>query len=245
MDVHASVHYLYSGLSSDAASLTDKILDATAVAEHSQAHTVLVRDGRRANAPRSEAARALLEGEGYYLCEHVSAVTDWYDQEEVARTYHAEAQEIVKAILGPDARVFPTGGHILRDEKPLVRDAALQAPARSVHNDFAPSHVKNFQGDKRKEEEAAAAAARLAAERQAEAEAEAQAAAARKQAEMQAAKQKEEGAAAAAAKLAEAQAAAAAERQAEAEAEAQAAAARKQAEMQAAKQKEEEAAAAA
>lgn len=149
MDVHASVHYLYSGLSSDAASLTEKILDATAVAEHSQAHTVLVRDGRRANAPRSEAARALLEGEGYYLCEHVSAVTDWYDQEEVARTYHAEAQEIVKAILGPDARVFPTGGHILRDEKPLVRDAALQAPARSVHNDFAPSHIKNFQSDKR------------------------------------------------------------------------------------------------
>eukprot|EP01051_Picozoa_sp_SAG22_P004064 SAG22_NODE_209_length_15177_cov_9.282995_14_plen_216_part_00 len=29
------------------------------------------------------------------------------------------------------------GGHILRDEKELVRDAALQAPARTVHNDFA------------------------------------------------------------------------------------------------------------
>lgn len=74
----------------------------------------------------------------------MSAVTDWYDEAEVARTYHAEAQEIVKSIFGPHAQVFPTNGHILRDEKPLVRDAALQAPARSVHNDFAPSFIKNF-----------------------------------------------------------------------------------------------------
>jgi len=68
----------------------------------------------------------------------VSAVADWYDEKSVAETYHAEAREVLQSILGPGAKVFPTGGHILRDELPLVRDAALQAPARSVHNDVRP-----------------------------------------------------------------------------------------------------------
>ena len=116
------------------------------MAEHNEAHDILVKDGREEGGcvPLLEAADALLEGCGYYLCKHVSAVTDWYDEEEVAATYHAEAQELVQSILGKHAQVFPTGGHILRDEKPLVRDAALQAPAQSVHNDFAPSYAKNF-----------------------------------------------------------------------------------------------------
>jgi hypothetical protein len=145
MDVHVEVNYLHDGPEAESsASLTDKLLDAQAVAEHNEAHRVLVRDGRAVELPRAGAIHALLDGCGYCLQEHVSAVTDWYNEKEVASTYHAEAREIVESILGPEAKVFQTGGHILRDEQPLVRDAALQAPARSVHNDFAPSYAKNF-----------------------------------------------------------------------------------------------------
>lgn len=149
MDVRAEVNYLYDdGAESDGGSgtsLTDKLLDAKAVAEHTEAHHVLVHDGRVGTVSmQGGAAAALLDGCGYYLSEHVSSVTDWYDEKDVTTTYHAEAREIVESIFGSEARVFPTGGHILRDEKPLVRDAALQAPARSVHNDFAPSYVNNF-----------------------------------------------------------------------------------------------------
>jgi hypothetical protein len=65
----------------------------------------------------------------------------------VAEVYYPEAAALVQQILGPGAKVLPMGGHILRDEKPLVRDAALQAPARAVHNDFAPSFVDGFKAN--------------------------------------------------------------------------------------------------
>jgi len=125
------------------ADVAQSILDEQKATEN-ETVTTLVRDGRALAGSAADPAHELLEGSGYVLMPHTSAVTDWYDEEDVSAHYYKEAGELVKSIF-PTAQVFPTtGGHIMRDEKPLVRDAAFQAPARAVHNDFAPSYVNNF-----------------------------------------------------------------------------------------------------
>ena len=58
-----------------------------------------------------EDAHELLEGSGYVLMPHTSAVTDWYDEEDVSAHYYKEAAALVKSIF-PTAQVFPTGGHM-------------------------------------------------------------------------------------------------------------------------------------
>lgn len=151
MDVETTISYLYDGQGSEIAASEDNLLHPQANADAAESHTVTVKDGRAMGAadPTAIAAakEALLEGCGYFLASHPSAVTDWYDETQVSEIYYAEAAALVQQIFGPAAHVLPGSGHILRDEKPLIRDAALQAPALSVHNDFAPSYVKNFESN--------------------------------------------------------------------------------------------------
>ena len=96
-----------------------------------------VRDGRSSAKASDDPAADLVSGCGYVLADAPTAVTNWYDQDHVRDTYYQEVKALVERLLPPGAVVTPASSHILRDEKELVRDAALQAPARMVHNDFA------------------------------------------------------------------------------------------------------------
>lgn len=91
--------------------------------------------------------RLSLDREGFALIRHTSAVTDFYDAEEVERVYYPEVAEAVKAATGASqALVFD---HTIRIEGNTDRqDTVHRAPVRLVHNDYthasAPKRVREL-----------------------------------------------------------------------------------------------------
>ena len=98
------------GQSTAVADVAQSILDEQKATEN-ETVTTLVRDGRAFSGSAADPAHELLEGSGYVLVPHASAVTDWYDEKDVSAHYYKEAGELVKSIF-PNAQVFPTGGHM-------------------------------------------------------------------------------------------------------------------------------------
>ena len=88
---------------------------------------------------RGRADQPTLDGEGFTLVRHVSAVADFRDGDEVARVHPAEIQRLLLALTGAD-RVVTTGtGGILRFSEKLDEVGKLNNswPARFIHIDVA------------------------------------------------------------------------------------------------------------
>jgi hypothetical protein len=104
---------------------------------------VRIRDGR------SIKDHFTLDMHGFALAEHESAVSDFYDADEVDRLYPAEVAEAVKSLTGASF-VAPMGWMIRnagdlskfkRAEGPYTHQGGVQPPAGEAHIDTEPSRA--------------------------------------------------------------------------------------------------------
>jgi hypothetical protein len=104
------------------------------------AQTVAIRDGRPFHDHLS------LDRQGFQLLRDASAVSDFYDDGEVASVYHPEVERLVRQATGA-ARVvvFDT---TLRSGKALPGRKPVKEPARRIHNDYTeksgPQRVRDL-----------------------------------------------------------------------------------------------------
>ena len=92
-------------------------------------HEVIIHDGRLV---RDELS---LEREGFVLVDHETAITDFYDEEELRAVYYPEIDGLVKALTGA-TRVL-VFDHTIRSGDEAVQEAKrLREPVKIVHNDY-------------------------------------------------------------------------------------------------------------
>ncbi len=109
-----------------------------------QEKTVSIRNGRRAGTVFS------LDGEGFCLVDHPTAVSDFTDKGDVCSVYEPEVISLIKSETG--ARRVVIFDHTLRSDSADVRAAAQsREPSKVVHNDYtdhsAPIRVHDILGD--------------------------------------------------------------------------------------------------
>ena len=116
-----------------------------------EAHGVTIHDAR----PLGQEVE--LDRQGFALARQVSATSDFYDEEEVRRTYYPEAEALVRAATGA-ARVFvfdQTTRRRAAAKPPLDggrrRDGGTREPVGRVHVDHTvrsgPQRVRDLMGD--------------------------------------------------------------------------------------------------
>jgi hypothetical protein len=102
-------------------------------------HIVSIRNGRR-NADAFD-----LEREGFVLTRHETAVSDFYDTNEVKAVYDREAEQVVKAFTGASRVVV--FDHTIRVNSDKAADK-LREPVRVIHNDYTelsgPQRVRDL-----------------------------------------------------------------------------------------------------
>jgi hypothetical protein len=104
---------------------------------------------------RTSAKAFTLDGRGFALIKHESAVEDFDDEKEIRETYYAEAEQLLKDVTGAD-RVFIFDDTIRR-YIPGLSDytAGPRQPATRVHVDHtansAPQRVRAFLPDEAEE----------------------------------------------------------------------------------------------
>ena len=92
-------------------------------------HTIAIADGRPV------VDRLSLEAEGFELSVHDTAVSDFYDDEQVRTVYYPEVEQLLKTATGASRVVV--FDHTLRIEDDAHRDArAVRGPVHTVHNDY-------------------------------------------------------------------------------------------------------------
>ncbi len=97
-----------------------------------------------------------LDREGFELLGHVSAVRDFYDDDEVRGVYYPEAERLIAEVTGA-SRVF-IFDHTVRRRVPGTHDRVVgvpRQPATRVHVDHTarsgPQRVRDFLGDEAEE----------------------------------------------------------------------------------------------
>jgi hypothetical protein len=109
-----------------------------------ETHRVTVRDGRDIK------DRFTLDIHGFVLAERRSAVTDFFDRDQVDRVYPGEVVETVKALTGA-TRVAPLGwmvrtsGDLSKYQRQTVgytHRGGVQPPAGEAHVDFTPQRAE-------------------------------------------------------------------------------------------------------
>lgn len=91
---------------------------------------VSVVDGRTADLPGWEEC-------GFELKKHASAVTDWSDDDQIARLHYAEISEFAQELTGCDHALVSS--HIKRSPEEAKKHSDL-SPITFVHSDFADSY---------------------------------------------------------------------------------------------------------
>ena len=106
-----------------------------------EAKTVTIADGR------AVADRLSLEREGFQLFADTTAVTDFFNDQEVQSVYYREVEQLVKRVTGATAvKIFD---HTIRVEDEGKRDAKdVRAPVPVIHNDYTelsgPQRVRDL-----------------------------------------------------------------------------------------------------
>jgi hypothetical protein len=92
--------------------------------------------------------RLSLDREGFVLLHHQTAVTNFYDEEQIRTIYYPECERVMKAATGA-ARVVAFD-HIVRNAAISAKDNTIKIPAKRVHNDYtawsAPQRVRDLMG---------------------------------------------------------------------------------------------------
>ena len=90
---------------------------------------VVILDGR----PHAEDFS--LDGAGFALTRHESAVEDFFDDEEIERVYYPEMERLVKQATGA-SRVLVFDHNVRVDGNADRDEEGVRAPVRMVHNDY-------------------------------------------------------------------------------------------------------------
>lgn len=103
------------------------------------AHTVTIHDGRR------HKRRASLDVEGFMLVPQPTRVADFYDDAQIASTWHDEVTELLRAVTGAERiEIFDDTRRAASPER--QREMNVREPAAIVHNDYtARSGVRRLQ----------------------------------------------------------------------------------------------------
>jgi hypothetical protein len=110
-------------------------------------HQVTIRDAR----PMID--RLSLDREGFVLLHHQTAVTNFYDEEQIKSVYYPECERVMQEATGA-VRVVAFD-HIVRNAAMSAKDKTIKIPAKRVHNDYtewsAPQRVRDLMGDEAEE----------------------------------------------------------------------------------------------
>ena len=107
-------------------------------------HHVPIRDARPMTGQLS------LHKEGFVLLHQQTAVTNFYDEEQIKAVYYPECERVMKRATGA-ARVVAFD-HIVRNAaKAAIKGSGIKMPAKRVHNDYtawsSPKRVRDLMGD--------------------------------------------------------------------------------------------------
>ncbi len=110
-------------------------------------HQVAIRDARPLIGELS------LDREGFSLLRRQTAVTDFYDEDQIGRVYYPECERVMKEATGA-ARVVAFD-HIVRNAGMSDKGNTIKIPAKRVHNDYtawsSPQRVRDLMGDEAEE----------------------------------------------------------------------------------------------
>src|SRR5438105_3513372 len=112
-----------------------------------EAHQVSIRDARPLIDDLS------LDKEGFVLLQHQTAVTNFYDEEQIRAVYYPECERVMQAATGA-VRVVAFD-HIVRNATmAAIKGSGIKMPAKGVHNDYtawsSPQRVRDLMGDEAK-----------------------------------------------------------------------------------------------
>jgi len=97
--------------------------------------------------------RLSLDKEGFVLLHHQTAVSNFYDEEQIRSVYYPECERVMKEATGA-ARVVAFD-HIVRNAAMSAKDKTIKIPAKRVHNDYtawsSPQRVRDLMGDEAEE----------------------------------------------------------------------------------------------
>lgn len=88
-----------------------------------------------------------LDKEGFVLLHHKTAVTNFYDEEQIKTVYYPECERVMQTATGA-ARVVAFD-HIVRNAaKAAIKGSGIKMPAKRVHNDYtawsSPQRVRDL-----------------------------------------------------------------------------------------------------
>jgi hypothetical protein len=94
-----------------------------------------------------------LDKEGFVLLHRQTAVTNFYDEEQIRAIYYPECERVMKEATAA-ARVVAFD-HIVRNAALSAKGNDIKIPAKRVHNDYtawsAPQRVRDLMGDEAEE----------------------------------------------------------------------------------------------
>jgi hypothetical protein len=98
--------------------------------------------------------RLSLDKEGFVLLPHRTAVTNFYDEEQIETVYYPECERAMQAATGA-ARVVAFD-HIIRNAAmAAIKGSGIKMPAKRVHNDYtawsSPKRVRELMGEEAEE----------------------------------------------------------------------------------------------
>ncbi len=107
-------------------------------------HRMTIRDGR------SVRDQFDLDTHGFILAEHESAITDFFDSEQVNTDYAQEVTEVVKQLTGADrialrGWMVRTSGDLSKRQRKVVgykHQGGIQPPASDAHVDYMPDRAE-------------------------------------------------------------------------------------------------------
>ncbi len=107
-------------------------------------HQVPIRDARPL------IGRLSLDREGFVLLHRQTAVTNFYDEEQIKSVYYPECERVMQGATGA-ARVVAFD-HIVRNAAlAAIKGSGIKMPAKRVHNDYtawsSPQRVRDLMGD--------------------------------------------------------------------------------------------------
>ncbi len=113
--------------------------DASSWPGRSRRYTISIRDGRPIIAELS------LDKQGFVLVRHQTAVSNFYDEQEVRAVYYPEVERLLKQATG--ATKVLVFAHDVRSSR-QKRENGVREPVASVHNDYTiksgPQHVREL-----------------------------------------------------------------------------------------------------
>ena len=91
-----------------------------------------------------------LDKEGFVLLQRQTAVTNFYDEEQIKAAYYPECERVMQAATG--ALRVVAFDHIVRNATmAAIKGSGIKMPAKRVHNDYtawsSPKRVRDLMGD--------------------------------------------------------------------------------------------------